>query len=254
MTLVTGDQQPHPLWTFQHHWEARREHGQRSLQHTSACFTFCWRRAGLCARWSCQPLKQARQGWGWGSGRGEETMQIQVYWPNNWGIIATSRSRQGKENQPTLHTPPKGHFRESLSVHPPLGYLHMSLRTQTNSLGTFNMTKENTTLPHCTQVHCMILPSPLKSLSQLPHPASPQFSTSQRKEQPQKWGNRSIYANLPREAVTSMSFNSHSRKKWSGKICWADSDRVINFFFYYFLLHISVLTDAGSSLTTETLP
>lgn len=39
MISVTGDQQPHPLWTFQPHWEMWSKPGQHSLQHPSACCT-----------------------------------------------------------------------------------------------------------------------------------------------------------------------------------------------------------------------
>ena len=55
------------------------------------------------------------------------------------------------------------------------------------------------------------------------------FLNCPKKGMTRDWGNGSIYANLPHEAVTSMSFNSQYSKKQAVKIGCADTNRANHF-------------------------
>lgn len=216
MTLVTGDQQPSPLWTF------HRDEKQiwAAFLATPICvlhpwlLTFCWRTPGLCAQWKCQLLTEAR---GAACGALEEVRRCFA----NLSLLTQQLRYECNKEKQTAREPAHVRYATERSFQRIIS-IHFSLRCTwarglkptdwAHSIWIRKILPCHTSCKYIARL-CPYHRSPYLSSCD----RSPQFPAAQKKEPPWKWSNRSIYATLPHEAVTSTPFNSHSEKNGQDK-------------------------------------
>lgn len=168
MTLVTGDQQLSPLWTF----HRDEEQIQAAFLATPICvlhpwlLIFWWRTAGPCAQWKCQLLIEAR---GAACGVLEEVRKCYA----NLSLLTQQLRYECNKEKQTAREPAhvryatKGSFQRNhfCSLFPQIPVHELEDSNQVTRHIQYEQGKYVLATLHAR--HSLTLPVPLKSLSQL---------------------------------------------------------------------------------------